>query len=117
PADERIDRNELSRAELTLLNELKKSPNPAVHHALGKVYLAKKDFNRAIAEFNESLKGDPNNAQVYSDLGAAWLEIGKSDRDGKETGKGLEELGRSLEDLNKSLKLDPNLLPALFNRA
>lgn len=117
PGDERIDRNKLSRAELTLLNELETHPNPAVHHALGKVYLAKKDFDKAIEEFNESLKGDPNNAQTYSDLGAAWLEKGKIDRDGKEPGKGLEELGRSLENLNKALGLNSKLLEALFNRA
>src|SRR6185369_12356889 len=40
PGDERIDRNKLSRAELTLLNELETKPSPAVHYALGKVYLA-----------------------------------------------------------------------------
>ena len=117
PGDERIDRNKLSRAELTLLNELETKPSPAVHHALCKVYLAKKDFEKAIDEFNESLKGDPNNAQTYSDLGAAWLEKGKLTRDGQDSGKSLAELGVSLENLNKALAKNPNLLEALFNRA
>lgn len=113
---EKIDQDELRRAELTLLDAVKKNPTPAVHHGLGKVYLAKKDFDKAIKEFDEALKGDPKNAQIYNDLGAAWLERGKIDR-GKDPGKGMEEMGRSLENLNKALELDSNLLEARFNRA
>src|SRR5947199_7869559 len=44
PGSERIDQNELRRAELTLLDAQVKNPTSAVHHALGKVYLAKKQF-------------------------------------------------------------------------
>lgn len=117
PGTEKIDQNELRRAELTLLEALKENPTPAAHHALGKVYLAKKDFDKAIEQFDQALKGDPKNAQLYSDLGAAWLEKGKIDREGKEPGKGMEELGRSLQNLTRALELDPNLLEGLFNRA
>lgn len=117
PEDEKFDNNDLSLAELTLRQGLKDRPSPAAHYALGKVFLAKKDFDGAIKEFDEALKGDPNNAQLYSDLGAAWLEKGKIDVGGKEPGKGMEALGTSLENLNKALELNPNLLEARFNRA
>jgi CHAT domain-containing protein len=124
PGTDKIDQDELRRAELTFLDAVKKNPTPAVHHGLGKVFLAKKDFDKAIKEFDEALKGDPRNAQLYSDLGVVWLEKGKIDLDkGKAeptspaAGKGMEELGRSLENLNKALELDPNMLEALFNRA
>src|SRR2546422_4609848 len=35
PGTDKIDENELRRAELTLLDALNKNPTPAVHHALG----------------------------------------------------------------------------------
>src|SRR2546427_6989401 len=117
PGDEKIDQNQLRLAELTLLEASTKNPTPPVHHALGKVYLAKRQFDDAIEDLDKALKGDPRNAQIYSDLGAAWLEKGKLDLEGKEPGKGMEELGRSLENLTKALELNPNLLEARFNRA
>src|SRR5206468_3319352 len=124
PGPEKIDQNELSRAELTLLDALKKNPTPAVHHGLGKVFLAKKEFDRAIKEFDEALKSDPKNPQLYSDLGAALLETGKvdvekgrSDPSSPLAGKGMEELGRAVEKLNQALEFNPSLLEALFNRA
>jgi CHAT domain-containing protein len=121
---EKINQDELRRAELTLLDAVKKNPTPAVHHGLGKVYLAKKDFDAAITEFDEAIKGDPKNAQIYSDLGATWLEKGRIDLEkGKAesaspaSGRGMEELGRSLGNINKALDIDPNNLEAIFNRA
>ena len=113
--DERTN-NELRRAELTLLDALEKRPSPVVHHALGQVYLAKRQFDSAIKEFDEALKADPNNAVLHSDLGAAWLEKGKIDRSKTEPGKNVEALARSLEHLDRALELNPNLAEALFNR-
>src|SRR5882672_4863746 len=124
PGTVKFNQAELRRAELTLLEALHRNPTPAVHHALGKVYLAKNDFAAAIKEFEEALKDDPNNAQIYADLGAAYLEKGKlylergkSNKTDSEAGKGLEDLARCLENLNKALALNPNLGEALFNRA
>lgn len=117
PGTDKVDQNELRRAELILLDAAKKNPTPAAHHALGKVYLAKREFDKAIKEFEEALKGDSKNAQYYSDLGAAWLEKARIDRSGPEPGKGTAELGRSLEDLSKALDLDQGFLEARFNRA
>ena len=121
---DRVDSMARARAEAILSNAVNERSDAASYHALGKVYLAKKQFDDAIKEFDEALKNDPKNAQLYSDLGAAWLEKGKTDvakgkadPAGSLSGKGMEELGRSLETLNKALELDPNLLEAVFNRA
>ena len=121
PDTNNVNEPERRRAEFILLEALNKTPNAEVRHALGKVYLAKKDPDRAIELFEAALKTDPNNAQIYADLGAAWLEKGKSKLDGtapnSESGKGMEELGRSLGYLNKALEIDNTSLEALFNRA
>jgi len=121
-ASRNVDQNELNEAELTLQRVVNKKPTPEAHHAFGKVFLAKKDFDKAIEQFEVALKGDPNNAQIYADLGAALLEKGKLEieqakSDSAISGKGVEDLGHSLENLNKALQLDPKLLEALYNRA
>jgi CHAT domain-containing protein/tetratricopeptide (TPR) repeat protein len=119
-----VNEGERDQAELELHALVTKKPTPAAHHALGKVYLAKKEFDKAIAQFEEARKGDPNNAQIYADLGAALFEKGKleiekarTNSDSAESGKGMEYFARSLENLNKALELDNKVLEALFNRA
>jgi CHAT domain-containing protein/tetratricopeptide (TPR) repeat protein len=114
---DKIDSLSLNRAERILLDEVSERPTPAAHHALGRLFLAERKFDKAIAQFEEALRVDSNNAQIHSDLGAALLELGKADRFGNDSGRGLEELARSLEHLNKALDLNSSLLEALFNRA
>jgi CHAT domain-containing protein/Tfp pilus assembly protein PilF len=113
----RIDYNSLKQAERILLDAAQDDPGPASHHALGLLYLAEQKFDQAIPEFEEALKSDPRNAQIYSDLGAALLEKGKAGRQNEASDKWLQYFASSLERLNKALELDNSLLEALFNRA
>jgi tetratricopeptide (TPR) repeat protein len=112
-----VDANARNQADILLLDAASNDPGPESHHALGLAYLTKKDFDRAIAEFEKALAADPDNARAHSDLGAALLEKGKADRLGDEPGRSLEEFARSLEHLNKAIELDASLLEPLFNRA
>ena len=114
---ERVDTLARKRAEAMLSSAVNDKPSAAAHHALGEAYLARKQFDDAIKEFEEALKGDPKNAEVYSDLGAAWLEKGKLDSEGKDQGLSAEDKARSLENLTKAIELNANLLAARFNRA
>ncbi|PYS41203.1 MAG: hypothetical protein DMF71_11695, partial [Acidobacteria bacterium] len=115
---EHVDSLARDRAELTLNTAVgERQGDAAAHHALGEVYLAKRRFDDAIKEFEVARGTDPKNPKLLSDLGAAWLEKGKIDRLGSEPGKGYEDFARSLEELDRALKLNPNLLEALFNRA
>jgi CHAT domain-containing protein len=121
---EHINSQERKRAELYLIDAVRDNPGAPSHHALGRFYLANRQFNEAISEFEAALKASPNDAQLHADLGAAYLEKGKieieqskADKNGAESGAGLENLTRSLETLKKALELNPNLLEALFNRA
>lgn len=117
-----VDDAELRRAELTFLDALNNRPTPAVRHGLGKVYLTKKDFDRAIEQFELALKEDPNNASIYADLGAAFLEKGKQESvAGGETdrsaGQGFLNIARGVENLDRALQLNNGLLEARYNRA
>ena len=113
----RIDSISRQRAERFLLDAVNDDPGPASYHALGLFYLTDRKFDQGIAQFKKALEGNPNDAQLHSDLAAALLEKGKLDRLNDEEGKGVEEFAESLEHLNRALTLNPALLDALFNRA
>ncbi|MEK6285527.1 MAG: CHAT domain-containing protein [Acidobacteriota bacterium] len=113
----RVDSVSLSRAEIILLNEVAEHPTPTGHHALGRLYLAKRSFDQAIDEFNEALKADATNAQVHSDYGAALLEKGRSFGPNDKDGRSAEAFSQALEHFDRALSLDLKLDEALFNRA
>src|SRR5262245_30903824 len=88
----------------------------AAHHAMGRFHLARKNFDDAVAEFEAALKTAPNDARLYSDLGAAFMEQSDLEALGK-SGRDPRTLDRSLEHLNRAIELDNSLLEPLFNRA
>src|SRR5215213_3442680 len=114
---QRIDLNSRDRAERVLLDAANDHPGPASSHALGKLYLYEQQFDKAITNLEEALKAEPNDAGINNDLGAAWLERAKAERQKDEAGGGLESFGTSLKYLARALELEPSLLEALFNRA
>lgn len=91
-------------------------PSATSHHALGQYYLAERQFDKAIDQFTAALTLNPNNAKIYSDLGAAWFaKAAANQASGNPAGQ--EMLDRGLTNLNKALELDPALPEAIFNRA
>lgn len=116
----RVDYVQRDRAASSLLAAVSDDPSADTHHALGKYYLAERQFDRAIDQFEAALKFEPQNARVHSDLGATLLERGKSLGPDSEHGGGVEEIeefARSLTHLKKALELDATLPEPLFNRA
>ena len=108
---------ELRRAERLLLDAEKEQADADSAHAVGKFFLLQREHDKAIEYLEKAAKADTKNAQIYADLGAAYLEKGRLELDaGAEPGKGLVNLGRSLEYLKQSLEIEPSLLEALFNR-
>ena len=114
---QKVDTVSLNRAERILFDEVIEHPGAASHHALGRLYLAEQKFDEAIKQFDEALKTDPNNAQLYSDYGAALLEKAKADRVKGEAGTSLQGFAQSNEHLTRALELNQSLVDALFNRA
>ena len=116
-APARVDTAARDRAERILLDAVHDNPGASSYHALGQLYLAEKQFDKAIEQLDKAVKADPRNPKVLSDLGAALIEKGKIDQASSAQGQALEEFARSLENLNQALQLNSNLLEALFNRA
>lgn len=105
---------EVRQAAGTLAKALSDKRNAESLYGSGKALLAKKDFETAISRFEEAAGLDPQNANIHSDLGAAYLEMG-DDVVKKDSTKGLELLDKSLKHLEKAIELNPTLLEPRFN--
>ena len=112
-----VNSRELDRSAALLVNAASEKPNPESLHALGRLYLLNREFDKAIQQFEEALKTTPDNAQLQSDLGAALLEKGKLERATDQSGRSETTLAGSLVHLNRALELNDSLLDARFNRA
>ncbi|MBD0372764.1 MAG: CHAT domain-containing protein [Pyrinomonadaceae bacterium] len=112
-----IDFTSRDRAERILLDAVHDNPNARTFHALGKLYLSERQFDKAIDQFESALNSAPDDAELHNDLGVALLEGGRIARQSDSPGKSLEEFAKSLEHFNRTLELDKSVLPALFNRA
>ena len=69
----------------------------------GNAYTANGDFDRAIPDFDQSIKLDPTNAKPFSNRGAAYLRKGEYDL--------------ALKSLDQAIKLNPKYGRAFVNRA
>jgi CHAT domain-containing protein len=112
-----VNSRELDRSAALLQNAVNEEYSPEALHALGRLHLFKREFDKAAGELEEALKAKPNDATIQSDLGAALFEKGKLERATDQSGRGETTLARSLEHLNRALELNDSLLDARFNRA
>jgi tetratricopeptide (TPR) repeat protein len=110
----KVDTLEQTRAERLLTEAFSDNPNADANHALGKMYLSRRVFDKAIEHLEQAERADANDASIYADLGAAYLEKGKLDTN---LGPNQDAFRFSLENLNHALELKPDLREALFNRA
>lgn len=92
-------------------------PSPAALHNLGRLYLAQKEFDKALSAFDDALKAAPDDATLHADAGAALFEKGKLERLKDQSGRSEATLAQSLTRLNRALELNGSLLEARFNRA
>ncbi len=60
----------------------------------GEIYLAKHDYESAIADYNEAIRLDPKSAKAYNNRGNAYAAKGNNDR--------------AIADYTEAIRLDPN---------
>ena len=115
PASEKLDYVARDRAARILQDAAHEQKTPAALHALGQLYLAERQYDKAIGQFEAALAAAPDDPRLHSDLGAALMERGNNaeTKDGAQLG----DFARSLEHLNRALALKPPLPDAVFNRA
>jgi len=115
-SSDQFDYKARDRAERLLQDAAHEQGSVAALHALGQLYLAERQYDKAIQQFEAALASAPNDARLHSDLGAALFERGNHPPAGNEGAK-LADFARSLEHLNQARSLDPSLRDALFNLA
>jgi CHAT domain-containing protein/anti-sigma-K factor RskA len=88
----------------------------ASYQALGKMYLAYRDFNEAVTCFDLALRQNADDAKLRNDLAVALMEREKekAKNPGRSTG---EDTALALEHLHRAIELDGSLLDAHFNLA
>jgi class 3 adenylate cyclase/Tfp pilus assembly protein PilF len=76
----------------------------------GTGYLQKGDYDRAIADYNESIRLNPNNYLVYANRGSAYLRKGRAG--------GCDPCNdQAIADYNEAIRLNPNNSTAFSSRA
>lgn len=66
-------------------------------------YFAKGDFQRAIQDYNESIRINPNSARTFNNRGVVFQKAG--------------DIDRAIEDFDAALRLDPFYVKAMTDRA
>ncbi len=79
-----------------------KSNNAELYETRGHTYLQKRQYAKAILEFNKALKTNPRDADAYYHRGRAYGEQGQYDL--------------AISDYTKALQLNPRYGDAYFNR-
>jgi CHAT domain-containing protein/Tfp pilus assembly protein PilF len=113
------DYNQVTRdlAEKLLLEADAEESTAASRQALGQFHLMSGSPAKAIVNFEQALKQDPDNSSLHNDYGAALLEMSDAVLPDGNTVNTLHYLARSLEQIEIGLRLKPTNVEALHNRA
>lgn len=115
-ASDKFDAVARDHAERILRDAADTQKSAESQHALGQLYLAEREYDKAIKQIETALSSQPDDARLHSDLGAALMERGNNRPAHESDGDKLLDFARALEHLNRAITLDASLLDPLFNR-
>lgn len=110
----KVNWRDRDQAQKILLGEVEKNPTAENLHLLARVYLAGKEFDKALELLKEAQQLSPQSPEVFNDIGTIYFE--KSKVAAKDEEK-LMLVADAVANFDKSLAIDPNLLTARFNKA
>ncbi len=110
-----VDAAARDRAQIYLSDATRGIPERGSNHALGLLYLAERNFERAGQEFAAGLAAAPEDAKLHSDIGAMYLEMARSIAGADPTG--IVSLDHSLKNLERAIELAPRMPEPRFNKA
>jgi tetratricopeptide (TPR) repeat protein len=84
-------------------NQIRSRPTASLYCHRGNIWLEKKEYDIAIADYNEAIRAEPGEAIYFSNRGNAWA--------------GKKEYGKALADYNEAIRLDPRDAQSHNNRA
>ena len=68
----------------------------------GNSWSAKKEYDKAIQDFDEAIRLDPKNARAFNNRGSAW--------------SGKQEYDKAIQDFDEAIRLDHRYALAFYNR-
>lgn len=104
---------DFDRAKSAARGQMDDKPSPENLHQLARVYLSAREFDNALKLLEEALAAAPGNAEIISDIGIVYLEKSSSANNDER----FTLLAGALDRFDQALAIDPELLPARFNKA
>ncbi|HEV3299924.1 MAG TPA: tetratricopeptide repeat protein [Planctomycetaceae bacterium] len=101
-----IDRSEvlqLSQGLEAFGDELKRQPTAGAYAIRGAIWAALREYDKALADFDEAVRRDPNQATFYCDRGTAHSYKRQNDQ--------------AISDYTEAIRLDPQFATAYVRRA
>jgi tetratricopeptide (TPR) repeat protein len=90
------------RAQAHVESEMARKPHAELYNIRGTIHYEKKDYERALADYNEALRLDPRRAHAWNNRGNVWRVKG--------------DTARAISDFNQAIRVDPDYQLAYKNR-
>jgi hypothetical protein len=113
-SEPKTDKVAEKQAEMMSLRAVSENPTSESKHALARYYLTKQLFDDAFEQLTEAQKLSSDNPKILNDFGVFYLEKSKVATSNTEK---LELTNQAVEMFDNALKVEPNFLPSLFNKA